>query len=217
MSSRDQSLNCVAEVAENMELSSRCSRVCPEAGERIGKWCISNACHDATSPPLQETLARREGAIAARVAVTNDQIRFVPQNRRDQLVDTSAVVLIVSIGVHDHVCPGSEARFDADRKRLRESSILGQADHMIGTMPGCYLAGAVCRAVVDNENLDRVEPVDRARKRGECRGQRFRFVEAWNLDDQLHVRSSRRWTRDESAIRRLAPPVQPSACHRLRE
>src|SRR5262249_55617129 len=53
------------------------------------------------------------------------------------------------------------------------------------------LRGAVRRAVVDDEDLDGVEPRDAPRQRGERFGEAPLFVEAGNLDDELHTPEER--------------------------
>jgi hypothetical protein len=50
-----------------------------------------------------------------------------------------------------------------------------------------HLDGAVGGAVVDHEPLDRLDPLDLARKVGEGRRQSRLLVEAGDLDDELHA------------------------------
>ena len=48
------------------------------------------------------------------------------------------------------------------------------------------LRGTVCAAVIDHEDFDRIDPVDVSGKVLKCFRKAFFFVQARDLDDQLH-------------------------------
>ena len=69
-----------------------------------------------------------------------------------------------------------------------EAAVAAVADHVVHAPAARHLGGAVAAAVVDDQELDRVDPLDPPGKRGDRFGQRAGLVEAGYLDDQLgHV------------------------------
>jgi hypothetical protein len=61
----------------------------------------------------------------------------------------------------------------------------------------CYFNGAVSGTVVDDQELDRIDPGDRAWHEREHEGERGLFVEARHLHYEFHgaLASRRAWTR----------------------
>jgi len=67
-----------------------------------------------------------------------------------------------------------------------QAPILRDSDDVIDTkLPG-NLRSAVDASVVDNQNFDGIEPFELAREISQCQGQRVRFIEARDLDNQFH-------------------------------
>ena len=102
---------------------------------------------------------------------------------------TSApAVLVVGVGVDDDVGAELQAGVEPGLEAGREALVVGQPDDVLDPALAGDLDRAVGRAVVDHEQLDRVEAVDRARQVGDRRRQRLLLVQAGDLDDQLHRR-----------------------------
>ena len=121
------------------------------------------------------------------LAVADDQVGLAAHDRRDQLRDVGRVVLVVGVGVDDHVRAQLQRRVEPGLEALREALVVGQPHDVVDAVRARDLDRAVGGAVVDHEPLDLVEALDRARKVGERDGERLLLVEAGNLDDQLHA------------------------------
>ena len=80
--------------------------------------------------------------------------------------DVGAVVLVVGVGVDDHVGAELERGVEAGLEAGREALVVGQPDDVVDAVLARDLDGAVGRAVVDDQPLDRVEAGDLAREVG---------------------------------------------------
>ena len=109
---------------------------------------------------------------------------------------------------------GVEARLEA----RGQAAIVGQLHDVIDAVLARDLDGAVGRAVVDHEPLDLVDALDLAREVRQRARQGGLFVEAGDLDDELHARpgsvDARKndycqplFTRDSQVFPLLACPV----------
>src|SRR5580692_711905 len=108
------------------------------------------------------------------------------EDRGDELRDVAAVVLVVCVGVDDHVRAELQAGIEPGLEREREPLVVRQPDDVVDPVLARDLNRAVGRAVVDDQPLDGVEPWDRARQRGERHRELGFLVETGNLDDELH-------------------------------
>ncbi len=118
--------------------------------------------------------------------VADDHIRRAIQNRLDQHRNTVAGVLVVAICVDDNVRAGAQAGVDSAAEGLGQALVLPVTYHVIGArLPG-RPAGVVARAIVDDQDLDRIDAGDAARNVGNGPSDGPRFVMAGNLYDQLH-------------------------------
>ncbi len=105
---------------------------------------------------------------------------------RHELGDVGAVVLVVGVGVDDHVGAELQRGVDPGLEAGREALVVGQAHEVVDAVCAGDRDRLVGRAVVDHEPLDRVEALDLARQVGERLRQLLRLVEAGDLDDELH-------------------------------
>ena len=108
---------------------------------------------------------------------------------RTSLATSGAVVLVVGVGVDDHVGAELQRRVDARLEAGRQALVVGQAHEVVDAVRARDLDRRVGRAVVDHQPLDLVEAVELARQVGERLRQLLRLVEAGDLDDELHGRA----------------------------
>ena len=109
-------------------------------------------------------------SIVCDLAVADDHVGVAGEDRRDQLGDVAAEVLVVGVGVDDHVGAELQAGVEAGLEGRGEALVVGQPDDVVDAVLARDLDRAVGRAVVDHEPLDRVEAVDLARQVGERAG-----------------------------------------------
>ena len=95
-------------------------------------------------------------------------------------------VLVVGVGVDDHVGAELQRGVDARLEAGREALVVGQPDEVVDAVRARDRDRLVGRAVVDDQPLDDVEAVDLARQLGERQRKLLCLVEAGDLDDQLH-------------------------------
>ena len=76
----------------------------------------------------------------------------------DEVGDRRTLVLVVGIGVHDHVGAGSEAGVESGHERRREPTVASVRHDVVDTQLAGDLDGAVGAAVVDHEPLDESTP-----------------------------------------------------------
>ena len=100
--------------------------------------------------------------------------------------DVAPVVLVVGVGVDDHVGAELEAGVEARLEAVREALVVRQPDDVVDAVLARDVDRAVGRPVVDDEPLDDVEPVHLAGQVVQRDGERFLLVQAGDLDDQLH-------------------------------
>ena len=113
------------------------------------------------------------------------------EDRRDELRDVAPVVLVVGVGVDDHVGAELQRGVEPGLEAGREPLVVGQPDDVVDAVRARDLDRAVGRAVVDHEPLDGVEAGDLAGQVGERQRAASLLVEAGDLDDQLHGSGAR--------------------------
>ena len=122
-----------------------------------------------------------------------------------------AGVLVVGVGVDDHVGAELERRVEPGREGARQPGVHGEAQQIGRAGAPRDLGRAVGRAVVDDEGLDDVDAGNAARQRRQRLGEHLLLVEARDLDDELPHRVDRRATL--AAEPRGAPALRRSAGH----
>ncbi len=101
-----------------------------------------------------------------------DHVGAAGEDRRDQLRDVAAEVLVVGVGVDDDVGAELQRRVEAGLEAGRQALVVRQLDDVVDAVRARDLDRAVGRAVVDHEHLDLVEARDRSGQIGERRGKR---------------------------------------------
>ena len=121
-----------------------------------------------------------------RLAVADHHVGVPGQDRRHQLRDVGAAVLVVGIGVHDDVGAELQRSVEPGLEGRRQTLVVGQAHDVADAARPGHLDGPVRRAVIDHEPLDLVDALDRPGQVGESLRKRLLLVEARDLDDELH-------------------------------
>ena len=84
-----------------------------EARGRVGDVGAGGLAHDPGAELLQALLERREVLDLVGLAVADDHVGLAVEDRLDELGDVAAVVLVVGVGVDDHVGAELQARVEA--------------------------------------------------------------------------------------------------------
>src|SRR5690606_24345954 len=103
----------------------------------------------------------------------------------------AGVILIVGVGVDDHVGARRETSIEPGEEGRGEALIPGEAYDVVDTALARDPRRVIVTAVVDDEPLYRVKPRHLAWQRRERDAERASLVETRDLDDELHGRPSR--------------------------
>ena len=183
----DQALERVGEVVDDEQAERRLAVVGAEAGGGVGDLGAGEAADHPAAEPLQAFLGAGEVVDLRDLAVADDHVGLAGEDRRQQLGDVGAAVLVVGVGVDDDVGAELQAGVEPRLEARREALVVGQADDVLDPVLAGDLDRAVGRAVVDDQQLDRVDALDLARDVGDRGGEGRLLVEAGDLDDQLHI------------------------------
>ena len=105
--------------------------------------------HDPAAEPLQPFLGAGEVVDLADLAVADDHVGLAGEDRRHQLGDVGAAVLVVGVGVDDDVGAELQAGVEPGLEAGRQALVVGQADDVLDPVLARDLDRAVGRAVVD--------------------------------------------------------------------
>ena len=86
------------------------------------------------------------------------------EDRLDELGDVAAVVLVVGVGVDDHVGAELERGVEPGLEARGEPLVVREPHDVVDAVLARDLDRAVGRAVVDDQPLDRLEALDLARE-----------------------------------------------------
>ena len=93
------------------------------------------------------------------------------QDRLGQGGDAIGPVLVVAIGVHDHIGTMAQTGLDPGHERLCQTLIMAERHHMVDAMFARRFDGRVGRAVIDDQPLNRVKTIDLPRQVSKRLGQ----------------------------------------------
>jgi hypothetical protein len=119
-------------------------------------------------------------------AVADDDVGAALQDRLDKRGDVAAVILVIGVGVDDDVGALGQRPVEPRAEGRGKPAVGPVLDDVADAEAGGNLGGGVAAAVVDDQIFDLVDAFDRLRLGGDGRRQMIAFVEARNLDDQLH-------------------------------
>ncbi len=153
----DQALQRVGEVVDDEQAQRRLAVVGAEAGGGVGDLGAGEPSHDPAAESLQGFLLAREVLDLVDLAIADDHVGLAGEDRRQQLRDVGAAVLVVGVGVDDDVGAELEAGVEPRLEAGRQALVVGQADDVLDAVLAGDLDRAVGRAVVDDQQLDRVD------------------------------------------------------------
>ena len=123
------------------------------------------------------------------IAIADDEFGPALQDRPDELLDILAAILIVAVGIDDDICAFPERIIHARREGVPEAPVGRKPDQVVDTVIEGHLCGSVSTPIIDDQDLDRIDPIDLAGQVAERGGEGGLFIEARNLDDQFQLRS----------------------------
>jgi hypothetical protein len=150
----------------------------------------------------------------ADLAVAHHHVGATLQDRLHEAGDVGAVVLVVGVGVDDHVGPQLQAGVEPRLKARRQALVVGEAHDVVHPFAARHLDRLIRRAVVDHKPLHDVEALERAWQVGQREGQRLRLVPTGDLDDELHARGCP--TGDLPKYPKAAGRAPPAMCRGTR-
>ena len=124
--------------------------------------------------------------MVADVARADHQVGTAGNDRLGQLADVARVVLVVAVGVHNHVGAHAQCCVETARERHGEPLVLREAHDGVGAVVAGHLHRVIGGAVVDDQPQHLAEAVHLARQCAQGCSQRLCLVEAGDLDDQPH-------------------------------
>ena len=151
----DDRLQRVGELRDHQQLDRRLAVVGAKAGGRVRHRGRGGLAHDPRAEALERLLQRREVLDARHLAVADDHVGAPGEDRRDEPRDVRAVVLVVGVGVDDHVGAELQAGVEARLEAGREALVVGQAHDVVDAVRARHRDRLVGRAVVDDQPLDR--------------------------------------------------------------
>ena len=208
----DDRLERVGELRHGLHLQRGLAVVGAEARGRVGDLGLGRVSHDPGPQPLQQLLWAREVLDRVDLAIADDHVRVASEDRADELRDVRALVLVVGVGVDDHVRAELQSRVEAGLERGREALVVGQLDDVIDAELARHLDRPIGRAIVDDQEFDDVKAGYLAGELADRQRQLALLVETRDLDDELHwhlqrtvprsARSRHPWERLCAAVRR---------------
>ena len=146
------------------------------------------------------------------LAVTDHHVGLAAHDRGHQQGHVGAVVLVVGVGVDDHVGAELEPGVEAGLEGGGQTLVVGQADDVVDAVAAGHVDRRVGRAVVDDQPLDHVEAGDLTGQPSQRGGQLGFLVVTGDLDDELHqgangARQDRSAISGQSRALRLIMPV----------
>ncbi len=182
----DDRLEGVGEFRDDLHLEGGLAVVGAEAGGRVGDLRRGGLADDPRAEPLEGLLQRREVLDRADLAVADDHVGAALEDRAHEARDVGPVVLVVGVGVDDHVGAELQAGVEAGLEGAGEPLVVGERDDVVDAVAARDGDRLVAGAVVDDQPLHGVEALELARQLGERQRQRLGLVPAGDLDDELH-------------------------------
>jgi hypothetical protein len=93
------------------------------------------------------------------LSIADHHVGATLEDRRDELRDVGGRVLIIGVGVDDHIRAELQRRVQPRLKGRREPLVVGQPDEVVDAALARGRGGPVGGAVVDDQPLDAIEPI----------------------------------------------------------
>ncbi len=123
------------------------------------------------------------------LAIRDHDVRLPVDDRLYEVSDALARVLVVAVGIDENVSTELQGPDHAVVERPTEPHVPRVVDDVLDAECPGDLDGPITRAVIDDQKLEFVHPLDVPGHLLEDEGERGLLVEARDLDDYLHAGS----------------------------
>ena len=128
----DDRLERVGELGDDLHLQRGLAVVGAEARGRVRHGGARGAPATTALPSRwRRFFSGEKCSIWCGLAVADHHVGLAGQDRRDQLRDVGAVVLVVGVGVHDHVGAQLQAGVEARLERRRQALVVGEPHDVV--------------------------------------------------------------------------------------
>ena len=127
----DDRLQGVGEPRDDLHLQRGLAVVGPKARGRVGDLGGRRPAHDPRAEALEPALGAGEVLVGVDLAVADHHVGLAAQDRTYELRDVGGLVLVVGIGVDDHVGAELESGVQPGLEARRQSLVVGQADDVV--------------------------------------------------------------------------------------
>jgi hypothetical protein len=187
----DDGLQGIGVLAMHMQVLRRLAREGAKAARRVDHRGRRRHAHHQASEQLQRLLGLREVRRLHDRPGADHQIGLAGQDRPRQLGNVLGAILIVGVGVDDHVGAGAHRSLEAGGEGPCQALVVLETDDVIDTVGERYRHRIVAAAVIDHHPFDARKALDLARQGRQRDAQGLRLVETGNLDDQSLARGHR--------------------------
>lgn len=157
-----------------------------EAARDVWNLNTSQVAHDCAAEVLELLFEEAEVWDLIALAVADDDIGSFVEDRLDELRDILAVVLVVPIRVDDDIGSEHQAAVEASSERVSQAPVSSEADNMVDTTFLGDFDSSIGAAIIDDQDLDLIDARYLPRYITDRCGERVLFVEARDLNDDLH-------------------------------
>ena len=119
--------------------------------------------------------------------LADDYIRLFVQDWAHQFLNVGAAVLVVCVGVDDDISAKVQAGVQSGHEAVGQALVLFEVHHMVEAQFPRDFHGPVLAAVVDDEILDLVDPVNVPGQVMVGDAKRLFLVIAWDLNDEFQI------------------------------
>ena len=138
----DDRLERVGELRDHLHLQRRLAVVGAEARGGVRHVGAGRAPHDRAAEPLEPLLQRREVLDLVGLAVADHHVGLAGEDRRDELRDVAAVVLVVGVRVDDDVGAELERRVEPRLEGRGEAAVVREPHDVVDAVLARDLDGA---------------------------------------------------------------------------
>ncbi len=182
----DQGLEGVGVVAQHHGFQRHFPGDCSEAAGGIRDLKPGSSRDHPAADGLQGSLMRRKMRQGTHAPVADHHLRLTRQNRLDKFLNILGAVLVIGVGVDNHIRAQPQAGIQAVGESLGQAQVPAEVHNMVSTGLTCGFGGVIRAAIIHHQDLYAVKTCHRFRKLRQGLGEDLRFVVAWNLNDQFH-------------------------------
>jgi len=186
-------LQRVGVVAEYRQALRRRSAHGAETAGRVRNVSLGRHAHHPAAQFLQQLLDRAEVLDGLDRSRTHHDVGLAIHNGLGQGRDVASVVLVVGVGVDDHVSTRIQTGPQAVHEATCQTLVASVAHHMVHPMGQRHFHRVVGAAVIDDQPFHLVEAGHLSGQLSQGDAKRGGFVVAGDLDDELQGVLRSRW------------------------